>query len=152
MSDESPHVVSTTDATFELDVVERSKTVPVVVDFWASLCIKCLRELPTIRQTYADLADQGFTVIGIDMDENLASGRSFIEQQKFPWRSYHSDDPARLGFTSEFAQRLGVNAIPLMLLVGRDGRVAALHVRGEQLRPAVVKLLESTPPEENASP
>lgn len=124
----------------------------VLVDFWASWCIKCLRELPVIRQTYADFASQGFAVIGINMDENLTSGQSFVEQQQFPWRSFHSDRPDQLGFNSELAQKLGVNAIPLMLLIGRDGRVAALHVRGEQLKPAVMKLLEATPPTEPSSP
>ncbi|MEO8269209.1 MAG: hypothetical protein ABI557_05785, partial [Aureliella sp.] len=50
-----------------------------------------------------------------------------------------------IGFQSPLAQQLGVNAIPFMLLIGRDGRVAALHVRGDQLKPAIAKLLEPTP-------
>lgn len=120
----------------------------VLVDFWASWCIKCMRELPGIRQCYADFAGQGFDVLSVNMDENLASGRSFVQQQNFPWRSFHSADLQTLGFKSPLAQQLGVNAIPFMLLVGRDGRVAELHVRGDQLRPAIVKLLESTPQED----
>ena len=120
----------------------------VLVDFWASWCIKCMRELPGIRQSYADFAGQGFDVLSVNMDENLASGRNFVQQQNFPWRSFHSADLQTLGFKSPLAQQLGVNAIPFMLLVGRDGRVAELHVRGDQLRPAIAKLLESTPQED----
>ncbi len=120
----------------------------VLVDFWASWCVKCMREIPAIRQSYAKFSEQGFDVLSVNMDENLASGRSFVEQQKFPWRSFHSQNPQELGFKSALAQRLGVNAIPFMLLVGRDGRVAALHVRGEQLGPAIAKLLDSAPHEE----
>jgi thiol-disulfide isomerase/thioredoxin len=117
----------------------------VLVDFWASWCLKCLREIPGIRQVHADLAHQGFAVLGINMDENLASARDFVRSQNFPWRSYHSQDPNRLGFQSAVARQMGVNAIPLMLLLDREGRVAAMHVRGEQLRPAIEKLLGATP-------
>ncbi|MEZ6150032.1 MAG: TlpA disulfide reductase family protein [Pirellulaceae bacterium] len=117
----------------------------VLVDFWASWCVKCMRELPGIRQSYTEYADRGFDVLSVNMDENLASGRTFVEQQNFPWRSFHSDDPQMLGFKSPLAQQLGVNAIPFMLLVGRDGRVADLHVRGDQLKTAIAKLLEATP-------
>ncbi len=117
----------------------------VLVDFWASWCVKCMRELPAIRQSYADFAGQGFDVLGVNMDENLASGRSFVEQQKFPWRSFHNRDVQELGFKSALAQKLGVTAIPFMLLLDRDGRVAALHVRGEQLGPAIAKLVASDP-------
>ncbi|MCA9182325.1 MAG: TlpA family protein disulfide reductase [Planctomycetales bacterium] len=117
----------------------------VLVDFWASWCVKCMRELPGIRQCYTAYADRGFDVLSVNMDENLASGRTFVEQQHFPWRSFHSDDPQAIGFKSPLAQQLGVNAIPFMLIIGRDGRVAALHVRGEQLKPAIAKLIEATP-------
>lgn len=120
----------------------------VLVDFWASWCVKCMREIPVIRQSYTEFAAQGFDVLSVNMDENLASGRSFVEQQKFPWRSYHNQNLQELGFKSALAQQLGVNAIPFMLLVDRDGRVAALHVRGEQLGPAIAKLLDSSPNEE----
>ena len=117
----------------------------VLVDFWASWCIKCMHELPGIRQSYTEFSGRGFDVLSVNMDANLADGRKIVEQQRFPWRSFHSDDPQAIGFKSPLAQQLGVNAIPFMLLVGRDGRVAALHVRGDQLKPAIEKLLESTP-------
>ncbi len=117
----------------------------VLVDFWASWCIKCMGELPGIRQSYAEFSGRGFEVLSVNMDENLAAGRKVVEQQRFPWRSFHSDDPQAVGFKSALAQQLGVNAIPFMLLVGKDGRVAALHVRGELLKPTIAKLLEATP-------
>lgn len=122
----------------------------VLVDFWASWCVKCMREIPAIRQSYAEFSERGFDVLSVNMDENLASGRSFVEQQKFPWRSFHNQNLHELGFKSALAQQLGVSAIPFMLLLDRDGRVAALHVRGEQLGPAIAKLLDSAPNEEVA--
>ncbi len=115
----------------------------VLVDFWASWCLKCLREIPTIRQVHSEFAEQGLTIISVNMDENLAKGGEFVQQQNFPWRSFHSTDRNALGFQSPLAKQLGINAIPFMMLIDRQGRVAALHVRGNQLRPAVEKLIAS---------
>lgn len=123
-----------------LDPTEYSGKV-VLVDFWASWCLKCLREMPTIRQVHEEFAAQGLAILSINMDENLAIGSEFVQQQKFPWRSFHSADLNALGFQSPLARKLGVNAIPFMLLIDRQGRVAELHVRGTQLRPAVEKLI-----------
>lgn len=113
----------------------------VLVDFWATWCLPCLREIPTIRETHAAFADEGFAVMGINMDENLESATQFVEKQTFPWRSFHADDPNQLGFKASFAQELGIRAIPFMVLVGRDGTVKSIHVRGEKLQPTVERLL-----------
>jgi thiol-disulfide isomerase/thioredoxin len=113
----------------------------LLVDFWATWCGPCLREIPTIRKTYESLHTDGFDVVSINMDEDLAQAEDFVAKQNFPWATFRSDDPDALGFGSTFAQELGVNAIPFMLLVDRDGNVAAIHVRGERLAPAVRDLM-----------
>jgi hypothetical protein len=46
-----------------------------------------------------------------------------------------------LGFKSEIAKRLGINAIPFLVLIGADGKVAAVHVRGDRLAPSVRSML-----------
>jgi putative thioredoxin len=47
---ESPWVVETADDTFERDVIERSRQVPVVVDFWSHTCQPCLMLAPILEQ------------------------------------------------------------------------------------------------------
>ncbi|MCA9133895.1 MAG: TlpA family protein disulfide reductase, partial [Planctomycetales bacterium] len=115
----------------------------VLVDFWASWCVPCLKEIPRIREVYADLREQGFEVVSINMDEKLAAAEDFVRQQKFPWRTYRSQDPQALGFSAPFAQQFGVSAIPFMILIGRDGLVSAIHVRGDKLRPRIEQLLNA---------
>ncbi len=113
----------------------------VLVDFWASWCTNCLNEIPEIRRVYKELHDSGFEVISVNMDENLKAAQEFVEKRNFPWRSYHAADTDRLGFRSQFAEELGIAAIPFMLLVSVDGQVTELHVRGERLMPSVRALL-----------
>ncbi len=113
----------------------------LIVDFWATWCVPCLQEIPNIRETYADLAEKGFDVVSVNMDESLTPAEMFVQKRAFPWRTFHAEDKNALGFQSDFAKQLGISAIPFMILIGPDGNVAAIHVRGEKLAPAVRKLL-----------
>ena len=67
----SAHVLDVTEATFEREVLQRSMTVPVVLDFWATWCAPC-KQLSPILERLAE-ADAGAWVLAkIDVDANQA--------------------------------------------------------------------------------
>ena len=114
----------------------------VLVDFWATWCQPCLIELPNVEKAYAALKDKGFEVIGVNLDDNVADLQGFFKQKTLPWMTYRNADPNQIGFEMPLAKELGVQAIPFVLLIGKDGKVAKLHVRGESLIPAIEELLK----------
>jgi putative thioredoxin len=68
------HVIDATDATFEADVIEASRRRPVVVDFWAPWCQPCLILSPTLERL---TAEQGVTLVKVNIDENPGIARAF---------------------------------------------------------------------------
>ncbi len=63
------HIVEATSETFAREVIERSSSVPVVVDFWAPWCGPC-KLLSPILEKLADEYDGKFLLAKVDIDQN----------------------------------------------------------------------------------
>ncbi len=75
MSDKSPWIVQTSRQTFQQDAIERSKEVPVVVDFWAEWCQPC-RLLGPVMEKLAEEFQGTFVLVKADTEQmpDIAAG------------------------------------------------------------------------------
>jgi len=72
----SENVSEVTDATFQSEVIEASKTQPVMVDFWASWCRPCLMLAPTVAEIASENAGK-LKVVKMNVDDNVNTPGQF---------------------------------------------------------------------------
>lgn len=116
--------------------IAESKGKVLLIDFWATNCPPCLAEFPKLKQLYADKHEEGFEILGISLDESPETVDAFQTQAKLPWRMVCNEDQVR-----EAREKYRVRTIPSLFLVGRDGRIAQVDLKGNDLRQAVERCL-----------
>ena len=109
----------------------------VLIDFWASWCGPCIRELPNVVKAYERFHDKGLEIVGVSLDKDKASWLAAIEQtgQKWPQMSDLK------GWDCEGALFYGIQSIPANVLIDEHGKIIARDLRGEELINTLAKLL-----------
>ncbi|MDZ4849837.1 MAG: TlpA disulfide reductase family protein [Pirellulaceae bacterium] len=110
----------------------------VLVDFWASWCGPCIAEIPNMKKNLERYGDQGFEIVGINMDSTRAAFEKCVKDKEISWLSIVSEEEGKKGWDAPTADYYGVGAIPTAILVDQQGKVVSLRARGAELD----KLLE----------
>lgn len=109
----------------------------VLVDFWATNCGPCLADLPVLRDLYRQYHAQGLEIVGYSFDDSRATVEGFVKQQKMPWKQAMNGDPLN-GVCAQFQTR----SIPATFLIDRQGKIAFVDLRRQELQQAVEQLLK----------
>ena len=92
----------------------------VLINFWASWCGPCRQEMPLLNDLHNKYEALGFTVLGVNVEEQSDNARGFIND--FP-----VDFPILLDSTNQVSQLYKVIAMPTTVVVDRDGNMRFLH-------------------------
>ena len=90
----------------------------VLLNFWATWCAPCVREMPSLDRLQAKLQDEGLTVVAVSEDfAGLDLVKPFFERLKLENLAIYLDSDGALG------KAFGIAGLPTTLLIDRQGRV-----------------------------
>ncbi|OGC60084.1 hypothetical protein A2890_01220 [candidate division WWE3 bacterium RIFCSPLOWO2_01_FULL_53_14] len=105
----------------------------VLVNFWASWCVFCQRELPALESIYQSYRDQGFVVVGVNVEEGWDEVEAFREEFPFSF-------PITLDSDAQTFRAYWGTGIPGTFIIDRNGFVVFVRL-GEIDEETIVAVL-----------
>jgi thiol-disulfide isomerase/thioredoxin len=118
------------------DMIKKEKL--VLLDFFASWCVPCLKEMPVIAQLHNDYKDKGLAIISISIDESESLWKKAVEKNKMSWLQIIS----KKGEADDIAKLYGVYSIPHTVLINETGKIIADNLRGQDLIMKIKNILD----------
>ena len=118
----------------------------VLLHFWATWCVPCVTEMPSMERLYRQLRDDGFAMVGIDLMEDPKTVANFVRDRVNVSYDILIDESG--GVTRTYA----ATSLPTSYLIDRSGRIVGRIIGArdwdrDEVVTAVRALLESEPPE-----
>lgn len=107
----------------------------VLLDFWATWCGPCIKEMPKLKKTYQEYKDQKFQIIGVSLDRSKQPLEDYIGKEELDWIHYWDEDRS---VRTEF----GVQGIPTAFLIDGEGTIRKASVGGFDVETAVAELVK----------
>ena len=118
------------------DYVGKGKV--VLVDFWASWCGPCRREMPNLVEAYKQYKGKNFEIVGVSLDRDEAAWKNMSKELKITWPQM-SD----LKFWQcEGAQLYAVSSIPHTVLIDGNGTIIARGLHGKALLDKIAEVVK----------
>jgi thiol-disulfide isomerase/thioredoxin len=108
----------------------------VLIDFWATWCGPCMREVPNVVAAYGKYHDKGVEIIGISLDKDKDALLRVTAQKGMTWPQYFDGE----GWNNQVSTRCKIRSIPTMWLINKHGLVASINAR-DNLDAEITRLL-----------
>ena len=110
----------------------------VLIDFWASWCGPCRKEMPNVVKIYSKFKNKGFEIYGVSLDQDKEKWMEAITKDGINWPQV-SD----LKYWDNVAAKIyNVQGIPYTVLIDKDGKIIAKNLRGQELEKKIAEVLK----------
>ncbi|RYG75626.1 redoxin domain-containing protein [bacterium] len=109
----------------------------VLLHFWMESSSPSTSELRNVLQNYIYYHEMGLNMIGIPLDVDKAGVQEFVKKNNLTFPQLFDGKGLAGADVTSYAVRM----LPFSILVGKDGKIAAVNPKGQQLEPEIVKAL-----------
>ena len=109
----------------------------VLIDFWASWCGPCIKEVPALVEAYRLYKNKNFEIVGISLDSNAGLWKAAITKHNMTWPQMSDLQQ----WQSEARELYNFNSIPHTILLDPNGIIIAKDLRGRELLEMLKKLI-----------
>ncbi|HEX7447286.1 MAG TPA: TlpA disulfide reductase family protein [Pirellulales bacterium] len=122
----------------------------VILDFWATWCGPCVRELPIVAHVAEEYRDRGVALFCVNQREEADDIREFLKRESL-------DVAVSLDVDGDAGEAYGVEGIPTLVVIDQAGVVRSVHVGyrpdiGDKLRTEIDALLATEQPTAASEP
>ncbi|HZC34977.1 MAG TPA: TlpA disulfide reductase family protein, partial [Chthoniobacterales bacterium] len=112
----------------------------VLIDFWASWCPDCVRELPEIQRLDHAYRASGLVILGISLDRDRQAMGNFLAKKGINWPIYFDGK----GRDNTYAVQYGVRRIPEIWVINKEGMVETTSANVSNIDATVQRLLKTS--------
>ncbi len=109
----------------------------LVIDFWASWCGPCRQEIPHMKEIYEIYKNKGVEFLAVSVDKGTKEWEKAMSQEGMTWPQVIAPNSGK-----EIMQQYQFSGIPFIILLDKEGRIVAKHLRGENIEKEIEKLLK----------
>ncbi len=110
----------------------------VIIQYWTTSSPVCQADHAVLGDLYKKYGGaRGLEIIGVNLDFVRSDLLSYLKAHRLPWKQLF--EPG--GFDGRLAREMGVVTVPLMLLVGPDGKVISNNIQAAEIEAELKKLL-----------
>jgi thiol-disulfide isomerase/thioredoxin len=101
----------------------------VIVDFWATWCPPCRKEIPGFIKLKKEYGEKGLEIVGFSFDRDEATHDKWVKDQGMNYLSIFAQNEAGKKVVEEFQKLIGeIKGIPTTLVIDRKGQIIYKHV------------------------
>lgn len=108
----------------------------LVLDFWASWCGPCRKEIPNMKKYYAEYKDKGVEFLSVSIDAKKEAWTKALNEEQMPWQQGWTTDAGKVAM-----DLYQFGGIPFILVIDKDGNIYRKNVRGEGIKTAIEDVL-----------
>jgi len=107
---------------------------------WATWCGPCRGETPFLKEVYQEFSREKLDILGVSLDEKKSALTGYLKQHEMPWpQIYNKDQKPGEGIDVLY----NTTNIPLIILIGPDGKIIKPGLRGKDLKKEIAAALDS---------